>query len=79
MKFNDYLVVCPYYVLDREGAVCCEGFHNDMQIRMNFSRRGSKYAHKKAFCRSKWAACPLAQLQNQRYDYVPPRSTALPM
>lgn len=71
MKYEDYLVQCPYYIHEVERTVCCEGLNGGSQVCMQFMRGAGKRRHKRIFCRNKWKECPWAQTQNRIYDYTP--------
>lgn len=68
---EDELVRCPYYRYDTQGAIHCEGVSDVSILRLSFRDRGARLQHKKAFCRSCWTGCSIAQMQNARYDYQP--------
>jgi hypothetical protein len=69
-KNEDHLVQCPYYKTNTSQVVCCEGLEDGMAIHMAFATHQQLVNYKSRYCRRNcWVLCPLAKMQNERYEY----------
>ena len=69
-KQEDHLVQCPYYKTHTSQVIKCEGMEDGMAIHMAFASHAQLINYKSRFCRRNcWVLCPLAKMQNARYEY----------
>lgn len=69
-KDEDHLVQCPYYKHDTSQVIFCEGLEEGNVIHMAFASHPQLIEYKGKFCRRNcWSNCPLAMIQNARYNY----------
>ena len=69
-KQEDHLVQCPYYKTHTSQVIYCEGLEEGMAIHMAFASHAQLVNYKGRFCRRMhWGHCPLAKMQNARYEY----------
>lgn len=67
---EDHLVQCPYYKTHTSQEICCEGLEVGMRIHAAFASHAQLINYKGRFCRRRnWKLCPLAKMQNERWDY----------
>ena len=68
--------LCPFYRMESRNEVWCEGWRDDIGIRISFVNpemrniinTGSAMKYKTEFCRAAWEQCPVARMLNQIYD-----------
>lgn len=69
-KQEDHLVQCPYYKTHTSQVIYCEGLEDGMAVHLAFASHKQLVDYKGRFCRRhNWAGCPLAKIQNARYEY----------
>lgn len=69
-KNEDHLVQCPYYKTHTSQVIYCEGLEDGMAIHMAFASHQQLINYKGRYCRRNcWVLCPLAKMQNARYEY----------
>ena len=62
-------VVCPYYHLDRDGKILCEGVQGNTAIHLVFPDSKDKKPYMKKYCCSmdNYENCRIADMLNLKY------------
>ena len=71
MFTEDALAKCPYYREDGGQAVRCEGPCARSSIQLSFGNRYQLRDYKEQHCHEDWKTCPVADMLNRKYDYIP--------
>lgn len=58
----DRAAKCPFYSIDRERAIVCEGFDDETQhaIALHYRAYEDKRDWGRTYCIQNWRACPIA-------------------
>ena len=62
-------VVCPYYCLDREGKILCEGVQENTYIHLVFPNNRDKYPYMRKYCcdMDNYCNCRIADMLNLKH------------
>lgn len=64
--YQDNLVLCPYYKMERKQVIMCEGPDTDTGIHVTFCG-SKKTCYKNTFCKGDWKSCRIAKMLNDKW------------
>lgn len=63
-------VLCPFYILEEELKLRCEGFSKETSLHIRFPNKEAKRGHKKTYCKKMdgYETCPLYPVIMAQYE-----------